>query len=305
MPAVNDAGTVPAGLVLCIGRLYCDLVFTGLDALPSLGRERFARDAAIAPGGGAFITAAHLRGIGRPAALLSRLGTDPVSTALERPLAESGVDLSFLERATDAGPQLTVAIVKDADRAFLSRRAGHACPSTLDAALLAPGARHLHIAEYATLFEIPDLVARAKAQGLSVSLDPSWDDALIHDDSLLDRCAGVDLFLPNAEEARAITKTDDVERALDRMAGRFPLVVIKMGADGALLAAGTRRLDRSAPQVAVVDTTGAGDAFNAGFIDRWIDGGRLEDCLAEAVACGSLSVQAAGGATLLKAEAAT
>lgn len=304
MQKVNGAAGASPGLVLCVGRTYCDLVFTGLDAMPALGRERFARDAAIAPGGGAFITAAHLRGLGRPAALVSRLGTDPISATLERPLAESGIELSFLERAADAGPQMTVAIVHDADRAFLSRRAGHARPATLDAALSAPATRHLHIAEYATLFEVPDLVADAKARGLSVSLDPSWDDTLIHDDALLDRCKGVDLFLPNADEARAITKAVDLDQALDRLAARFPLVVVKTGQDGAILATKGQRLKRSAPEVPVVDTTGAGDAFDAGFIDRWLAGAPLETCLAMAVACGSLSIQAVGGATLLNGPAA-
>lgn len=60
--------------MLSAGRLYCDLVFRGLPAMPRLGEERFAEDVAIVPGGGGFITAAHLAGLGRPAALLSRLG---------------------------------------------------------------------------------------------------------------------------------------------------------------------------------------------------------------------------------------
>jgi len=60
--------------VLCLGRTYCDIIFTGLADMPALGRERFAEDVAIAAGGGAYITAAHLAALGRPAALLTRLG---------------------------------------------------------------------------------------------------------------------------------------------------------------------------------------------------------------------------------------
>ncbi|MBF9232637.1 carbohydrate kinase family protein [Microvirga alba] len=290
--------------VLCLGRTYCDLVFTGLNGLPVLGRELFADDVAVVPGGGAFITAAHLVGLGRDATLVTRLGTDPLSAGLETALAESGVDLGFIERAADAGPQLTVAIVQPQDRAFLSRRAGHGRPATLQTALMSPGARHLHIAEYATLVELPGIVAQAKAKGLTVSLDPSWDETLIHDPGFLENTRGVDLFLPNVEEASAIARTADQEHALDLFTRHFPVVVLKKGADGATLATADERLSLTAPCVTVVDTTGAGDAFNAGFIHGWLGGQDLSGCLDAAIRAGSLSVQAAGGATALKKVAA-
>jgi sugar/nucleoside kinase (ribokinase family) len=284
-------------LVLCVGRTYCDLVFTGVEALPTLGEERFAQDLAITPGGGAYITAVHLAGLGRAAALVSRFGQDPLSRALEPALAKSGVDLAFLDRADDAGPQLTVVVVQGDDRAFLSRRAGGARPATLATALRNRQARHLHIAEFATLAEVPELVSDAKAAGLTVSLDPSWDDAWIRSPALLDACAGVDLFLPNAAEARAITRADALDEALERLAARFPAIVIKDGGAGARLAAGDFRLHMRSPAVEVRDPTGAGDAFNSGFIDRWLDGADLATCLAYGIACGSCSVEVVGGAT--------
>lgn len=296
MPDVTNA---PTG-VLCLGRTYCDLVFTGLPGLPVLGREVFADDIAVVPGGGAFITAAHLASLGCRAFLVSRLGLDPLSSGLESTLAGSGVDLAFLERAGDAGPQVTVAIVQPQDRAFLSRRAGHGRPATLEAALAARGVRHLHIAEYATLAEIPGLIAKAKGNGLSISLDPSWDDSLIRDPALIGACKGIDLFLPNVEEACAITRMDDPADALEHLSQHFPLVILKKGAGGAALAEGRSRLSLEAPRVAVVDTTGAGDAFNAGFLQKWLKGDDLQSCLAAAIDAGSLSVQAVGGATVLK-----
>lgn len=291
--------------VLCLGRTYCDLVFTGLSGLPVLGRELFAEEVAVVPGGGAFITAAHLASLGRRAFLVSRLGIDPLSASLETALAEPGVDLAFVERAADAGPQLTVAIVQPQDRAFLSRRAGHGRPATLAAALASPEVRHLHIAEYATLAELPDLVSRAKERGLTVSLDPSWDEALIHHPAFLARCGGIDLFLPNVEEASAIARTSDEDEALNLLSSHFPRVVLKKGAEGAVLAKGSERKALGAPQVRVVDTTGAGDAFNAGFLHAWLAGQGDRSCLEAAIAAGSLSVQAAGGATALKQRAAS
>ncbi|MGP9820870.1 carbohydrate kinase family protein, partial [Salinarimonas sp. NSM] len=226
------------GAVLSVGRIYCDLVFTDLDAFPALGREVYARDLAIVAGGGAYIAAAHLAALGRPTALVARLGLDRLSAGLDDELGASGADLRFLDRAAEAGPQVTVAVATRDERAFLTRRAGRARPATLERALAWGEAVHLHIAEYATLAEIPDLVARARDHGLTVSLDPSWDDALIRSGGLIEACEGVDVFLPNLEEALAITGEARAEAALEALAARFPVVALKAGADGALLAAG-------------------------------------------------------------------
>ncbi|OAE36230.1 carbohydrate kinase family protein [Agrobacterium tumefaciens] len=282
--------------VISVGRIYCDLIFTGLNELPVLGRELFARDMKIAAGGGAFIAAAHFAHIGRPVALLARLGTDTFSRDIGEKMAQSGVDLRFLEHAADAGPQVTVATVVGQDRAFLTRRAGAARPSTLDAAFAWDNARHLHIAEFATLHEMPDLVSRAKASGLSVSLDPSWDASLIYDKGLLKACAGVDVFLPNLEEAEAITGHSDPERATHALSEAFPVVALKGGAQGAWVSCRRGLQHLAAQEVPVVDTTGAGDAFNAGFLDAWLQGWDEQQCLTAGVAAGSLAVQAAGGA---------
>lgn len=286
--------------VLSIGRLYCDLIFTGLEALPQLGREVFARDMKIVAGGGAFISAAHFAHIGRSVALVARLGTDSLSQGLTTDLTIDGLDLSFLETSENAGPQLTVASVIGNDRAFLSRRAGTAHPSTLEDALAWKNAKHLHIAEYATLHEIPDLIAKAKAAGLTISLDPSWDETLIYSEDFLTNCAGVDIFLPNSEEAEAITGESDPSKALDILSEHFPLVVLKTGAEGAWVRFDKTSVHLPAETVEVVDTTGAGDAFNAGFIDLWIEGRCALDCLEAGVRRGSLAVQAAGGASILQ-----
>lgn len=294
--------TAPSRGVICAGRIYCDLVFSGLPTMPKLGAEVFA--AAMTPvlGGGAFIAAAHLVSRGRPASLLSRYGTDPISLALEQQFAAAGVGMDLVERNHDAGPQVTIVMAHDSDRAFLSRRAGRALPRDSARLLRDYPAAHLHIAEYATLAEFTGLIAHTKQLGLTVSLDPSWDDTLIHNPDLISQCAGVDLFLPNLEEALAITGQDNAAAALEILSQHFPVVAIKLGADGAILAVDRQHYSRAAPLVQVHDTTGAGDAFNAGFIHAWLDDLPPSACLEAAVAAGSLSVQAIGGtAAILRA----
>lgn len=288
-----------ASAVLCIGRVYCDLIFTGLSNLPVLGRELFANGMEIAAGGGAFIAAAHMANVGRRSALVARLGTDPLSKEIEKQIRSINIDLQFVESAEDAGPQVTVAAVVRDERAFLTRRAGPAQPSTLTAAFEWGQARHLHIAEYATLDEIPDLVTRAKKNGLTVSLDPSWDETLIYQPELLHACAGVDIFLPNMEEAYAITGESTPENALAKLAGSFPVIALKGGAEGAWMLSGAQLVHKPAQPVVVVDTTGAGDAFNAGFINAWLNGEANTDCVEAGIHAGTLAVQVAGGAGVL------
>ena len=284
--------------VISVGRVYCDLVFAGLPSMPRMGREVFAHSMQPVLGGGAFIAAAHLAHLGRATALLANYGIDPLSQALAPQLDASGIDLRFLERRADAGPQVTVVMTGAEDRAFLSCRAGRAVPARFGEALSWERAGLLHIAEYATLVDQPGLVARAKTAGLAVALDPSWDDTLITDPGLLEACAGVDIFLPNEDEAAAITGTSRPDEALEILADHFPLVAIKCGSAGALLGAGDVRHTARAPNVEAVDTTGAGDAFNAGFLDAYLSSRPLEACLEAGVTMGSLSVQVIGGAPL-------
>jgi sugar/nucleoside kinase (ribokinase family) len=283
--------------VICLGRTYCDIIFTGLQEMPALGRERFAQEVTIAAGGGAYITAAHLAALGRPAVLLTRLGSDPLSRSLDRELLASGIDLSFIERSGDAGPQPTVALIKDGERAFVSRRAGSSRPSTLEQALSSRHAAHLHIAEFATLKDNPDVIALARKLGLTVSLDPSWDDELIRQDAgFFEICTGVDVFLPNVEEGKALTGESSEEAILRRLQEAFPLVVLKRGEQGATVSSRRIRVSADALPVNVVDTTGAGDAFNAGFLHSWLRTSDLERSLKAGIEAGALSVQSAGGA---------
>jgi sugar/nucleoside kinase (ribokinase family) len=283
--------------VLCLGRTYCDIIFTGLHEMPVLGRERFADSVTIAAGGGAYITAAHLASLGRPTALLTRLGTDPLSQSLNPELEASGIDMSFVERSPDAGPQPTVALVRDGERAFVSRRAGGSRPTTLEQALSVHDVAHLHIAEFATLRDAPEVIALARSFGLTISLDPSWDDELIRRSSdFFEICAGIDLLLPNVEEGKALTGESADEAILQSLRERFSVVVLKCGERGAMASYGSTCVSAEALRVNVVDTTGAGDAFNAGFLHSWLSTSDLGKSLAAGIEAGGLSVQSAGGA---------
>lgn len=128
-----------------------------------------------------------------------------------------------------------------------------------------------------------------------MSLDPSWDAELIRDPLFFERAAGADVFLPNMEGAEALTGQAGPEAALVVLRRHFPIVALKRGSEGAILACGSETIALQSPRVAVVDTTGAGDAFDAGFIHAWLNGVDTSSALAAAIDAGTRSVQASGG----------
>jgi sugar/nucleoside kinase (ribokinase family) len=291
--------------IVCVGRLYADLIMTGLPRLPRLGREEYADGMLVTPGGGAFITAAYLAAFGRPVRLAACLGNDPISAGLAPQIEKTGLSLDLIERFDD-GPQLTVALALDGDRAFATHRAGPAAPKTVEAALAAADVVHLHIAELATLREAPWLLDLAEARGLGVSLDIAWDSEALADPASLDLLARTQLVLPNTQEAAALTglPENDVERLLATLTALGPSVCLKRGNDGAAFSDGRAIWHAAALPVPVVDATGAGDAFAAGFLDSWLDGVDPAAGLARAIAAGTFAVGRVGGATELPSRAA-
>lgn len=268
-----SASSYRAGAILCAGRLYCDLVMSDLPAMPVPGREAYAGALTLAAGGGAYITAAYCAALGRVTGLAAHLPTEPFGAALHDELATAGLELSLCKPAPKGvDPQITVAMIMNNDRAFLTRRAGPALPTGLDEALGQAGYGHLHLGELATLTEYPGLVRAAKAAGMTVSSDCSWDSAVLERTDLPKLLAGVDVFLPNASEAEALARHAD-------LAVHAPLVVVKDGASGAYALSGGETIQRPARAARVVDTVGAGDAFNAGFIDAWLARRPLPECL--------------------------
>lgn len=282
-----------SGKVLCVGRLYCDLVFTGAPNMPVAGTETFAESLCVDVGGGAFITAATLDGLGRPAALMATIPSGPFGPIVRQHALFCRIDSSRCQPAPDGvDPQVTVAIATSGDRAFLSRRAGPAFPGLR--AEHFEGICHLHIGEIRSLVEHPELIPLARRANVTISLDCGWDEDLVQADAgLEDLICKVDLFLPN-----------DSEVSLLRSAGidvwAAPLTVVKSGADGAKAIRDGQSCRVAAPSVPVVDTTGAGDAFNGGFIDAWLNGEEDRACLEAAVARGSAVVQFPGGTGVLR-----
>ncbi|QDY70662.1 carbohydrate kinase family protein [Qingshengfaniella alkalisoli] len=273
--------------VVCAGRVYCDIIFTGLNSLPQPGREVFAEDLTLRAGGGAFTTAAYLAQFSRPVSLMAHLPAAPFADYVTAEAERYNVDLSVADVATSAVPQITVAMVGAGDRAFLSKRSDDALPADWETVLGRHHFDHLHIGELTTLVENPGLIAAARKAGMTISLDCGWDDKVLSaDPSTL--VSKVDLFLPNDDEADALA-------SYGRVQDMAPCVVVKRGAKGATAHGEGTTLTRGAAAARVIDSTGAGDAFAAGFVHAWLDGQDLGKCLDLGNRCGVFAVGHIGG----------
>jgi sugar/nucleoside kinase (ribokinase family) len=274
--------------LLVVGDCNPDLLLTGSDLVPEFDqREKRIDGATLTLGGSASILACGAARLGLRTALVAAMGDDLFGRFALDAVAERGVDVAACP--TVAAPTgLTVALSREHDRAMLTHAGAIAALTAADVPRpLLAAARHMHIASYFLLDGLrpglPGLVDEAHAAGVTVSVDPQGDPAGEWGSGLPELAAQLDiLFVNEGEDARIDSRA-------------CPLVVVKRGREGAR--ARTADGEVEAPGLAIdpVDSTGAGDSFDAGFLAALLDDTPLEQALALACACGALSTQAAGG----------
>src|SRR5439155_26788621 len=139
------------------------------------------------------------------------------------------------------------------------------------------------------------LFRKLKSAGLTISLDTNDDPVDRWQGGIHDALPFVDVFLPNEREARKIAGANDLDSAIQKLASIVPVVVVKLGAGGAIAQRGRETFRSPAIDVTVVDAVGAGDSFNAGFLSQYVRGADLPACLAAGNLAGALSATRPGG----------
>ena len=285
--------------VLAVGDVNMDLVFTGLDRLPSAEQETLAREMEILVGGQTGTVARTMSHLGWAVSFVGRVGNDDYGRTALRTLAEAGVDTSGVVVDPAGRTGATVVLSTGVERAYatFAGTAAQVRRADVTPEQLA-GARHLHVGSYylqkALRPDLPGLFREARRLGLTTSLDPGWDPEQEWGAEIRELLSEVDLFLPNAVEAAAITATRTPEQALTALAAGAGTVVIKMGSAGSIARGGGRTLRCPAFRVQVVDVTSAGDVFDAGCLHGWLSGWDLAETLRFASACGALAVARTG-----------
>lgn len=284
-----DVGEPDAFDTFLSGRVFMDMIFTGLPGLPPPGTELVTDGLGSAPGGIANIAIAMSR-LGLRVGLAAAFGDDMFGAYLWRALSEQeGVQLSLSRRLIGWPTPVTVSLAYDSDRSLVT----YTKPLPIPQEGLVSAAPPARICFIQADRPVPDWAITMRRRGTTVFADLGWDPTEAWSPEVLDRLRHVDVFLPNAVEAMAYTRTTTAAAALDVLTARVPVVAIKLGVHGAI-AADARTGERvAAPALPVrsLDPTGAGDVFAAGFAFGTLAEWPLAQRLRFANLCAGLSVR--------------
>jgi len=286
--------------ILVAGEINPDLILSG-NVIPAFGQvEQLVDSADLTIGSSSAIFACGAARLGLKVSIVGVCGADIFGRFMLDELSKGGVDISGVIVDPVQPNGLSVILARPGgDRAILTHLGtiNRLRAEQVPHALLQK-TRHLHVASYflqtALQPGLAELFLRARALGLTTSLDTNWDPS--GEWLGLDELLGlVDVFLPNQNEALAISGASTLEAAAQILSRKCRVVAIKCGQEGGLARQGNESTRAPAQPLRVVDTVGAGDSFDAGFLYGWLNNWSLEKSLALAAACGSLSTRLAGG----------
>lgn len=290
---------VPHYDLLVAGEINPDLILSG-DVEPAFGQiEKLVDSAVLAVGSSSAIFACGAARLGLKTAFIGKCGDDLFGRFMLGEMQKRGVDTRHVIIEPDQPTGLSVVLNRGADRAILTHLGLIPALKAEEVSdELLRQTRHLHVASYflqtALQPGLSHLFKRARLLGLTTSLDTNYDPSE-NWAGFNELLALTNVFLPNEAEARSLTKAASVDQAAILLSDRVDTLAIKLGANGALGVAKVKKAKVPSIPVAVVDTVGAGDSFDAGFLYGYLKGWTLEKSLRIAVICGALSTQKAGG----------
>ncbi len=272
--------------IVVAGEIYLDQVLTGFTAWPQPGEEAFATALTREAGGGAPQTAAGLARLGQDVTLMGPVGKDPW---VRQRLEQLGLRTSGLREHATEPTGTTVAVSMPGERSFFTYRGAN---RDVEAVLRSVSeADHLHIAAVCDAELLCWLCKRAK----TVSVDAGWNPEWLYQEAVQHALRHVSWFLPNEIEAAALTGESQPQAMVQRFDELGIRAAVKLGATGSAAWESGRYLQVPSIRVEAADTTGAGDCFDAGFLDAWLRGEPLAECLRAGNICGALSTREVGG----------
>ena len=286
--------------VTIAGELNLDLILYGAPEELPRERELLMSDMNLTLGSSSAILAHNLASLGSRVGFISCVGDDSFGEMALKWLSTAEVDVSKVLVWPGRKTGMTTILQHESGRNILTY------PGTifelgiqhLDIEYLA-SAQHFHVSSFylqrGLQADLPDLLRTLKARGLTVSLDSNDDPEDRWESGLREALRQVDVFLPNEREAKRLTGAKDAEAAGAELAQWVPVVVIKLGARGAMAQRGSDHWFSPGVKVEVVDPVGAGDSFDAGFLHEYLRGSEMNVCLEAGNLAGALSVTRPGG----------
>ena len=289
--------------VIVVGELNVDLILNNIDSFPEMGKEKIAKNMTLTLGSSSAIFASNLSSLGANVAFLGKIGNDSFGDLVIESLRSKNVNVDLIIRDNNSNTGATVVLNYKEDRAMVTYQ-GAMNELTIDdiSKETLSLAKHLHFSSYylqpGIKKDISKLLKMAKDSGLSTSFDMQWDPDEKWDLNYEETLPLVDVFLPNEQELKYLTKNKNIDEALDALSQFSKAVIVKMGNKGSLLFnKGKKNLKNAFFNNEVVDAIGAGDSFNAGFIFKYIKGESLEKCQEFGNLMGAVNTTAAGGTT--------
>jgi sugar/nucleoside kinase (ribokinase family) len=299
----------PAGTpldVCVVGEINPDLILYGLPKRLKPEQEYLIEGFRLTLGSSSAIFAHNLSVLGTRVGMVSKIGDDPLGKTSFDSLAKAGVELTHVLAASSGTSTGLTVILAQPEHRFILTYPGtmfELSYEDLDLNYIF-SARHLHLASYflhkALRPRIADLFRAAKAKGLSTSLDTNDDPDDKWGGDLTNVLPFVDIFFPNEREAKKIAATGELQQAVKKLSQVCGAVVVKLGAKGAIARKGSEEWRRDATPVTAVDSVGAGDSFDAGYIHRFLQGATPAQCLEYAGIAGALSTTWQGGTEAFK-----
>jgi sugar/nucleoside kinase (ribokinase family) len=286
--------------ILVIGELNVDIVATGLRSDPEMGAEILAADCELTLGSASAIFAAGVAKLGYNVTFVSQVGRDYFGDFCIRALQQLGVSTRHVARKADEKTGVTIALSGNRDRALVTHVGAVATLTSegIDEALLKRH-NHLHLTSYylqkALKPSFAGIFRRAKTLGLTTSFDPNSDPANKRSKSIDNVLRYTDVLFVNEREALQLTGTSTPKAGLKILGTKVRCAVIKRGRRGATAILDGATMSHTGFKVTAVDTTGAGDSFDAGFVSAYLHHAPMVECLRIGNACGALSATRVGG----------
>ncbi len=294
--------------VISFGELNPDLILHGIKAdAPKLGTEQEIAGYKLTLGSSTALATVLMTRLGLKTAMVARVGDDDYGRFCRETLTREGVDIEGVITDPSVETGVTISLPYPSDRLLLT------CYGAMDRLTIddvpwdrVAEASHLHLGSFfiqrGLRGDLHKVFARARKLGLTTSLDTGWDPhKLWLTDDLLAVLRETDIFLPNETELAHITGTDDVGEGSKLALALGPReIVVKRGSVGSSYYGSDGSVEAPAQRITPVDTTGAGDAFNAGYIVTRLEGRSVAERLAFGNACGASAALAIGGTGGLK-----
>ena len=284
------------------GDVNIDLVIPGVEKLPAPGQEDVVDTMETFVGGGAALFALGLGKLGLHPVFQGCIGKDCYSRLIQEEFQKKHIDCTLLEQREDLKTGISISFTNEKERSFLTCRGGNGL-SGLDRVRIedVKQARHFHMTGYEgekNHEEYLQFLKRLKAEtSVTVSFDVGWDPQEVWSRKIYELFPYIDVLFMNETEALHYSGRETPEEAAREFASLSRIAAVKLGKKGSLAAAEGRLYQAASFPVTAVDTTGAGDSFNAGFVYGFLTDRDITCCLRYGNACGALNVTALGGNT--------